>query len=186
MMKKKIPDSITIYTCRFCGRVKAIGDYEEPSKKSIAEAVSHQFKLDDCIIEVEEYDLERKRATIALHCLNDELSFDKRIRLKVEHQTCQLCYRKRSGYYEAVVQIRGESAQVSKALERLEHYLGKHGAFIAKIENVKHGVDVYASDKLVVNGFFAYYRLKPKKSYELYGLKRGKKVYRNIYALILE
>ena len=186
MMKKKVPDFIKLYTCRFCGRVKASSGYEEPSKKSIAEAISHQFKLDDCVIQVEDYDLERKRATIALHCLNGELSFEKRIKLKVEHQTCQLCYRKRSGYYEAIVQIRGDNMQVSKALEKLEHYIDRHGAFTAKVERVKHGVDLYASDKLVVNGFFSYYRLKPKKSYELYGLKRGKKIYRNIYALILE
>ncbi|MCL4373878.1 MAG: 60S ribosomal export protein NMD3 [Candidatus Marsarchaeota archaeon] len=186
MLKKKIPSTAKIYTCRFCGRVKAGADYERISKASLARALQGQLSTSDCKVSVSDFDIEHRRATAEFSCYEGELAFTKEVKLSIEHKTCQTCYRQRSGYYEAVIQLRGSSEAVGKVLGRLEAYVSRNGAFIAKEEAVRKGYDIYVSDKLVASGFFSYYRLKPLKSYELYGLKRGRKVYRNIYAVSLD
>ncbi|MEM0149984.1 MAG: NMD3-related protein [Candidatus Micrarchaeaceae archaeon] len=186
MLKKKVPDAAKIYTCRFCNRVKSGADYENISKASLAAAMGHELGIKDCTLKIEEYDIERRRAVAMFICYGGKLSFSKSIKLKIEHRTCQTCYRMHSGYYEAVIQLRGSSEQVRKTLGKLAVYIERHGAFISKQEAVRHGYDIYVSSKMVASAFFSYYRLNPVKSYELYGLKKGKRVYRNIYALVLE
>ena len=45
---------------------------------------------------------------------------------------------------------------------------------------------MYVSDKKLVTGYFMLHKtLKPKVSYKLYGVKKGKKLYRHIYSLVL-
>ncbi|MGC8651915.1 MAG: NMD3-related protein [Candidatus Micrarchaeia archaeon] len=185
MLRKKLPSTAKIYTCRFCGRVKAGADFEKLGKASLARALQHQLGLSDCKLSVDTYDVEHRSVVVALSCYEGELNFKKEVKLDIEHKTCQMCYRMHSGYYEAVLQLRGGGEAVKKMMARFSSYVERHGAFIAREEEVRNGYDLYVSDKLVANGFFDYYRLKPAKSYELYGMKRGKKVYRNIYALSL-
>jgi NMD protein affecting ribosome stability and mRNA decay len=185
-LKKKVPEFANVYTCRFCGRVKTGADYEKPSNKSIAAALEHELGIKDCKLSVHEFNLERRRAVVEFSCYEGQLVFTKQVKLKIEHKTCQSCYRIKSGYYEAVIQLRGREELLRKTAGRLAAYMERHGAFISKEERVRNGYDIYVSDKMAANAFFSYYRMNPKKSYELYGLKHGKKVYRNIYAVELE
>ena len=68
---------------------------------------------------------------------------------------------------------------------KLTKYVEANGAFISKTEKEGTGIDMYISNKKLVSAFFMLYRLKPKRSYTLYGMKHGKELYRNIYALRL-
>ncbi|HIH50177.1 TPA: hypothetical protein HA291_01835, partial [Candidatus Micrarchaeota archaeon] len=89
------------------------------------------------------------------------------------------------GYYEALVQLRGDWDRINSLIRNITKYVERRNGFIAKIEKVENGKDVYLSDKLMANAFFHDYDLKPTRSFRLYGMKRGKKVYRNTYSLRL-
>jgi NMD protein affecting ribosome stability and mRNA decay len=70
------------------------------------------------------------------------------IRLDVARRTCKICSLKRGGYYEAVIQIRGdvggrELPKLRKALESLANREAKE--FVAEVRLVKGGMDVYVS-----------------------------------------
>ncbi len=184
MLLKKIPDMATIYTCRFCGRIKAGPEYMQITKESLRSAL--HLSINDCTFAVEDFNIVQRFALLRFFCYEGELTFTKRIKLKILHKTCTECYRKRSGYYEAVVQLRGNPEKIERMRSKIRAYVEKGGGFVSKEEPVKNGIDMYISSKELVNSFVSYHKLKPKRSFELYGLKRGRKLYRNIYALIFE
>ena len=70
----------------------------------------------------------------------------------------------------------GSSAKLSRYLERRE-------AYITKVEEATNGIDIYVSNKEAANNFFIDHDLKPLRSFRLWGMKKGKKVYRNTYSL---
>ncbi|MDE1868884.1 MAG: hypothetical protein KGH60_02880 [Candidatus Micrarchaeota archaeon] len=184
-LSRKIPEKVIIKQCRFCERIKTREGFAIMSANNIGKVIVSEFKLKDCKAKVKERT--KDGATVEFRCFVDEsvVAFDKEISIKVEHETCQDCYRRSSGYFEALVQLRGTRSKVDKLVERIKKYAERGGAFVSKTEELEGGIDVYVSDKLLMNEFFKYYRLKPKRSYTLYGMKKGREVYRNVYALHL-
>ncbi|KXB00391.1 hypothetical protein AKJ47_00680 [candidate division MSBL1 archaeon SCGC-AAA261G05] len=76
------------------------------------------------------------------------------VRVKVETTTCDVCSRKSAGYYEAILQVRGETPlsrkrlrEVYQALEStfLEEQSRNRGEFVSKIEEKHGGLDLYTS-----------------------------------------
>ena len=76
--------------------------------------------------------------------------------------------------------------KVGRAAASLQKYLERNGAFVTKVEQKEHGVDVYASDKKVALSFISVRHMKWKGSFELHGEKRGKRLYRNTYFITLD
>jgi NMD protein affecting ribosome stability and mRNA decay len=113
----------------------------------------------------------------------DFVVFNNTFDVKRIHQICQECYRKSSGYYEALIQLRGDKEKVNLMFQKLSKFITNKGAFISKVEELERGFDIYVSDKLITKSFFPTYKLKPKSSYTLYGIKNGRKIYRNTYLL---
>jgi NMD protein affecting ribosome stability and mRNA decay len=81
--------------------------------------------------------------------------------------------------------LRGSGERINNLIKKITKYVERREGFITKIEIVENGKDVYVSDKLIMNEFFKDYELKPKRSFRLYGMKRGKKLFRNTYSLHL-
>lgn len=76
--------------------------------------------------------------------------------------------------------------RINNLIAKITKYVQRRGGFIAKMEDIEGGKDVYVSDKLMMNEFFKDYDIKPIRSFRLYGMKRGKKLYRNTYSLHLD
>ncbi len=147
----------------------------------------------NCSIKILEFDQNKGTllAKFTFYKDNEKLSFNKEISFKIKNLMCNQCYRKHSGYYEAVVQLRldpenikeNKTQKLENLLKKLIDFINKNGDFIAKMEKEGSGYDVYTSNKMQTARFFEIRRLKPKVSFTLYGLKNGKRVYRNIYLL---
>lgn len=125
-------------------------------------------------------------ATLITEVDGDRVSFNKTFEYKIAHETCQRCYRISSGYFEAVVQLRGDRGRIDNLIAKITKYVQRRGGFIAKVDEMKEGRDVYVSDKMMMNTFFKDYDIKPVRSYRLYGERRGERLYRNTYALHFE
>jgi len=122
-------------------------------------------------------------ATFITDIDGERASFNRTLTYKIAHETCQRCYRISSGYYEAVVQARGDEKRIDNLIAKIIKYVQRRGGFIAKIEDMRDGKDIYASDKLMMNAFFKDYDIKPVRSFRLYGEKKGVKLYRNTYSI---
>lgn len=184
-LRRKLPEMIRVYQCRFCKKIKVVNTFEEDGERSLQRAVAVATKL-DCKVKI----LEQRRNGIIrcrLYCNYEDgkVSFEQEFKLKIQNETCQRCYRISAGYYQGIVQLRGNRMKMAKITEKLKAYLEKNGGFITKIEDVTNGFDIYVSDKQVTNNFFIQKEMKPERSYRLFGVKNGKKMYRNTYALHL-
>ncbi len=184
-LKKRIPDSAEVYQCKSCERIKVGMDNLKLSKDALTSTLKTAIKAQGCDFKVVSYS--KTDALLRFKCDVDSstVGFDKSISLRIRKWMCKDCVRKVSGYYEALVQIRGDTFLVEKMLKKIEAYVERNGAFVAKKERINSGYDLYISDKKLVSYFFALYKLKPERSYTLYGMKKGKKLYRHIYSLRL-
>jgi NMD protein affecting ribosome stability and mRNA decay len=183
-LEKRIPDKVTVYQCRFCNRIKEGRIFSRMGNKALARAIRIELKLQEDV-KVKAFNSEEVSAVFRAEVDGEKVIFPKRLALKIAHETCQRCYRISSGYYEAIVQLRGNFVKINSIIARITKYVEKRGGFIAKVDKVENGKDVYVSDKLAMNEFFNYCHLKPTRSFRLYGMKNGKKVYRNTYSMHL-
>lgn len=182
-IEKKIPKNVTIYQCRWCNRIKVGNTFMELNNQSLGKAIKLELKLHDWV-KARSHDSKKVHATIQSDVNDDRISFPFEFDLKIAHETCERCYHISSGYYEAIVQIRGTSFEkINRLAAKVKKYIEKNGGFVTKTEKVEGGVDVYTSDKLATNAFVSLNSLKVTRSYRLYGLKRGKRVYRNTYSI---
>lgn len=180
-----IPEKMTIQQCRFCNRIVVANTFTELNKRSLADALEKEIK--DCKCRVKVLSRDDKTAKLELECYLDDgtVKFEKSVEIKIAHKTCLRCYRISSGYYEAIVQVRGNKERVEKFVKKLSTYMVHMGTFVTKVDTVTNGFDVYLGDKALANQFFLYHKMKPKRSFRLYGKRGGKDLYRNIYAIYL-
>ncbi|MDE1856567.1 MAG: hypothetical protein KGH98_00620 [Candidatus Micrarchaeota archaeon] len=180
---KRMKDSVEVIACKNCGKIKTPLGFENVSKAAMGDAIAHELGAKGCKVTVERFD--DRGADLWMECETEDgpIEFDYPVRLKIRKQMCMQCYRRTSGYYEALVQLRGDMNKCSALVKRLTRYAEGRGAFIAKVEELDNGYDVYVSDKLLAGEFFTFHKLKPKRSFTLYGMKKGKRLYRNIYLL---
>ncbi len=183
-LKEGIPDSVVIERCKSCERIRTPTGYTQSDKNSLKEAMQQALKS-KCSISIVDFDW--KIALLKFTCEVDgnQATFEKKIHIKVKKTMCMDCYRRTSGYYEAVIQLRGPREPVDRMLKKFTNFIDVRGAFVSRLDELPNGYDIYMSDKKMAGNFFQYYDLKPKRSYTLYGMKRGNKLYRNIYLLRL-
>ncbi|MCL4404458.1 MAG: 60S ribosomal export protein NMD3 [Candidatus Marsarchaeota archaeon] len=185
-IKATLPKVIKLRRCRVCGAIRDSDGFTDYSIEAMTDAVSHELHIPNCKIRIKELDLQMRKAVLRMVCeLNDgTVGFDYEIGLRFTKEMCPSCYRKSAGYYEAILQLRGSEKNVAKFLDSFNLFLVKGNAFVSKTEEMGKGIDMYISDKKLVSGYFMLHKsLKPKVSYKLYGLKKGKKLYRHIYSL---
>ncbi len=184
-LARSIPERATIKQCRFCRRIKEGKTFSKMGGKSLSRAIKIETRFKGTV-KVKEYDAKGADAAFIFDVDGEEVSVPAHVSIKITHETCRRCYQISSGYYEAVVQLRGSSKRIESLVAKIEKYVQRRGGFIAKMEDVDRGRDLYVSDKIMMNQFFKDYDLKPVRSFRLFGLKYGRKIYRNTYSLHLE
>ncbi len=177
--KQLIPKMLTIHVCRNCNRLIKNGASEKLEGKSIAPLLSNHKKG----IDAKDVELQGNKALVTFIYDADghSITFDEEIKIKTKYALCNTCRKIKGGYYEAIVQLRGAKAEA--LLYALQGYVKANGTFISKVEQEATGYNAYVGDKKITAAFFSAYRLKPERSYTLYGMKNGKKLYRNTYLL---
>jgi nonsense-mediated mRNA decay protein 3 len=184
-LAKSLPSGVTLEVCKSCGRIKTREGYFNSNKEAIADAVSSSVG-GKWKIAIKEFDWKHATVTFKQEYGDEWVKIDKEIEVKVKKPMCIDCYRQTSGYYEAILQIRGPDSKVESTMAKLMKFISVRNTFTSRVDELENGYDIYLSDKKVANAFFEYYELKPGRSYSLYGLKNGKELYRNIYILRLE
>ena len=182
-LKAGLPEEVEIKACKRCQRVWTGTRFSAPTEKATEDA----FRLRIKGYSIKILDITEEHATIGLtKGLKDgPITFEKEFKVAHEKTVCGDCYKRASGYWEACIQLRGGEARVAKAAERIEKYVAHSGAFITKTEDAPNGIDVYVSDKRTVNEMLLYFHMKATTTYTLYGVRQGRRVYRNTYSLHL-
>ncbi|MDE1855890.1 MAG: hypothetical protein KGH49_01495 [Candidatus Micrarchaeota archaeon] len=179
----KLPTEVKVTVCKRCGRINVAGDFTEKDDAAIEQVLRSHFKAFDLKL-ISQID---SAAIVSLSRYEDNIEGLRReVALKYVKVMCPRCNRQSAGYYEAVIQLRGNNQRVSRMMHKIEEVFFGAGEFIARVERANNGCDIYVSSKKLASAFMSERKLKPVMSYQLAGLKRGKKLYRNTYALHLD
>lgn len=181
-----IADSATIRVCKFCGTIWSGGSFEKENNHSMAVAIAQALKPKGCTVKVVRHSEDVAIVLFTCDVDGHALTFRREMRLDRHYEMCKRCSRLKAGYYEAVVQLRGPAKKVDTLLAALKRFIERRNGFISRVNVIANGCDAYVSDKKAVSEFFSVRKLKPGRSYTLYGMKNGRKLYRNIYVLRMD
>ncbi len=119
-------------------------------------------------------------------------------KLRTKKQVCDVCSRKRGGYFEAIIQIRGDGRDPSDSdMEGISRFLNKsldenksdRQAFLTKESKVKGGTDYYMGSsglsKSQVRDLQSRFGGKVTETSRIFGQNDGKDVFRYTYSLRL-
>jgi nonsense-mediated mRNA decay protein 3 len=99
------------------------------------------------------------------------------ININVIKTLCNECSKKTGGYYEAIIQLRGN---INEGILNLIDNEARNTFY--KIKNVKNGFDLYIGNEHIANRIAEIlkrnYKFKVKKSFKLHTKKEGKDIYK--------
>ncbi len=190
-----VPSVIEITRCSKCDAYLVSGKWvsglaEEDVLKRAAEGAikTNMKKLEkagilkfDIVPRQSEFDL-----TVVITLGDSEVT--KRAIMRIKKVACQDCSRIAGGYYEAVLQLRGNVSQrdVDEIVKKIESHKDRF-AFINKIMRMHGGFDIYVGSKKSAEKIVKEYRgkVETNKSSKLVGMdaRKGKQKFRFNYLL---
>ncbi len=174
----KLPDRIVIEFCKRCNRIRLKGEWVPYSRKKLEEHIASKARGE---FESVSYDSEKGEMVFAVKGteIRRPFEFEKRIVI------CPDCSKVAGGYYESIIQLRGDERKVAKYAKILTKMLGRK-TFITKSEEKHGGVDIYAGSTRVVLEAVAELGLKRKITRKLVGTKEGRRAYRTTFSIRFE
>jgi len=187
-LKDKIPNTLLIKECKFCKKFffkDVVSENLEELIESVLGKILEKEKMEwiDCKILGENVLVKMKIKVDDLEKI-EEAS----IKLIIKKFTCNFCSMERSGYYQAILQVRVKEEikrEIEREVEEKIEVLRKFDslAFVSKVEEQKNGIDFYIGSKKSANEIANFlkkkYKAKIKISRKLFGFERGKRVYRD-------
>lgn len=113
------------------------------------------------------------------------------VMLVILPQICPECSRRRGGYYEVIMQLRGDKKeQMQDYIEKnIGNFAGEEeNAFVTKTEKLKEGTDVYLGSKeagrRLAGQIRKLYNVRSSITKKIHGMKKGKEISR--WTILLE
>ena len=95
---------------------------------------------------------------------------------------CQQCSRQSSGYFEAIIQLRGKQSSIKRYVRLFKKILAKT-TFLSKEEEKKEGTDLYVGSSREVVALLSELGMRAQISRKLSGQREGKRLYRTTFLL---
>jgi nonsense-mediated mRNA decay protein 3 len=179
--KVKMPKGIVLSQCTRCKKIKIKTDWKNPTPKQVSEYVTSKCRGE---FTSAEFDSSTKTIKFILEREGKTVEINKEIPFEVSPTICTSCSRAAGGYYESILQIRGEDAdRVESKARKLVEMLRKK-TFVSKLEEMHGGLDMYVGSTKVVFETLQKLNIKPTKiTRKLSGRREGKKLYRTTFAI---
>ena len=177
----KVPESIEIGKCKRCDRMHFKGDWTPYDERKIAEQVISKCRGD---FSEATYDLERQVVLFTIRKDTDEIQVERSVPLEIKITICQQCSRISGGYYQGIIQLRGNQDKIQKYADMLTTKLEKK-TFIAKTEEKDEGLDLYVGNSKAVVEVITQLGIRALITKKLVGREQGKRLYRTTFAIRL-
>ena len=184
----KLPKAFDVEVCRRCGRFR-LGNEWTYEVERLEEKLEGKIKGEHTYAHVHipediEELREKREVEVSLFYNSDKGPVEKKVSVpvKVKVVLCQECSRISGGYYEGIIQLRGDPEQVRRWANILYSALWKK-SFVSKVEELKEGIDLYFGSSREALKVVKDFGLPYKLSRKLYGMKEGKRVYRLTIAI---
>jgi len=106
-----------------------------------------------------------------------DVKIERKVELRVQKGICSDCTRKTGGYFEGNIQLRGEEKKVQKFAMKIANMLEKE-SFIAKIEELKEGIDIYFGNRIAAIAALNKFGLPYVRTEKLSGERNGRRLFR--------
>jgi nonsense-mediated mRNA decay protein 3 len=178
----KCPNRIELKVCKNCDRMFFRGEWVPFDERRISELVIGKCKGE---FDSGTFDIKEKIATFVIRKDDAEISITRNIDFVINTVNCQSCSQISGGYYEALVQLRGNESRVKKYRNLFEKRLSKK-TFISKEKEQKNGWDLYVGNSKAVLTLVSELGVDAKITTTLAGVREnGKKAYRTTFAIRL-
>ncbi len=175
----KLPKGIKVEVCKRCNSMMLQGVWQQLHRSKISEYVIEKCKGDFVNAEC---DIDTGICKFIFEKNGKQATVERTVDIEKIVNICPNCTRSSGGYYEAIVQIRGEHDKVGKEASRIEHALSRR-TFVSKIEEKHEGLDLFVGSSKEAAAILYKFNLKPAISRSLFGRKDGKCIYRVTYAV---
>ncbi len=200
----ELPEFLDIEMCKECGNFLVGSKWiKQPLERVvdmvIDRAVSYEKIVDNAHFKVQFFPEDEMNIAIVVECdmFVDDLRAQKEIQSKVriKPSQCVTCTRRKSRYYEAVLQIRADRRDLSEEeMESIYNYVNKRvdaspDAFISEEEEMHGGMDFHMSPKALARNISKElaltYGAQESSSAKLIGMKDGQELYRVTHSIRL-
>lgn len=173
------PKDITILCCSKCKRIKQKSDWKDIEIENL---VKSNIKVLGNNVKIEIIG----NKIFASGILKDSKKVKEEtheINIKTVKVLCPECSRRLGGYYEAIMQLRGNIPE--EVLNFIDKEIKEKSFY--RIDSIKGGFNLYIGDKNIANQIAdkikRIYNLEVKKSFKLYTKKEGKDVYKSVFSV---
>ncbi len=171
----KTPDRVELEQCTRCGRIRIRGEWTPYSEKKVADLVLSRCKGD---FEEASYDMAYQTASFLVR--KGSARVERKIPLDIRRTICPQCSRISGGYFEAIIQLRGDRAKAEKLAGTLLKRLEKK-TFVTRTEEKDEGLDLYIGNSKAVVALMGELGLKVLITKKLVGREEGKRLYRTTF-----
>ena len=187
----EIRKPLAVDRCARCKRLRLNGKWEEGTDAGMAELIGgrmrSQFKFKVKPVQIDE---EKNKALVSLVATFEVApgaKVEKHISqyVDVSVTTCEECSRRSSGYFESIIQLRGPENKVEREAKYLLQLVEKFGSFVAKVEVLKEGIDLYVGNDRAAKLAMTQGEMAWTHSAKLAGMREGKKLLRRSYCVRL-
>jgi len=178
-VKLKCPPKMEVEECTRCGKLRIRGEWVEPNKRALSDYIVSKCRGG---FEKGSYDFDEQTVTFVMDKTGIEV--ERSIALDIKKTICGYCSRISGGYFEAIIQLRGDPLKVKGHALMFVKKLSKR-TFIAKEEEKEGGLDIYVGNSKAVVELMSALGIRTLITKKLVGASEGKRIYRTTFLVRL-
>lgn len=179
----QLPKKITLLFCKHCNKMLLKGKWIPYNKNVIGEYLIGKCRGD---FSAAEYDPDSETITFTILKRGTEAKVKMIVPVELENVTCITCSRISGGYFESIIQLRGDEKRVEKYKKIFLEELSKKTFIIKEKLQKTGGADLYIGKTKEVIKLMQELGLKAKITRKLIGRQEGKRLYRTTFAIRFE
>lgn len=174
-IKLQIPDELAFRICKKCSKIMLHGSWHPFREKDLT-----KYVLSKCKGEFSDGTFNLETGELVLDVKGKKII--KKIDVNIDSNQCSQCSRISGGYYQAIIQFRGDRKKIEKIAEIMYKKLQKT-TFVSKTEEKDEGLDFYVGNSKAVLMIVTDLRLRALITKKLIGRDEGKRLYRTTFAI---
>ncbi|MBI5046590.1 hypothetical protein HZC07_02560 [Candidatus Micrarchaeota archaeon] len=176
----KTPDKLEFEQCKRCEKIRFKGAWIPVNEKMIDDYIIGKCKGD---FSEASYDFTNQVAVFSIP--NSETTINRFFPVTFLPTICPTCSRISGGYFQGIIQLRGNPLKIKKYGEILVRKL-ENKTFISKTEDKEEGLDIYVGNSKSAVAVLSGFEISPKITKKLVGREQGKRLYRTTFLLRFE
>jgi len=175
----KIPNRIELEQCKSCKKIKIKGEWTPYKKKRMSDYIVAKCKgnFDDA-----EYDDVENIIEFIIKRHGAEIKVKKEVNININSNMCRDCSRVSGGYFQGVIQLRGNRKMIEKYEKKFLSELEKK-TFITRMDEKDGGVDIQIGNSKAVVALLTQMRIKALITKKLVGAEQGRRLYRTTFRI---